>query len=75
VSETVVNIILVLTAWAVGGLVTYGFIKAKMLEFERRLEDLEENMTPRVEYESRHSDLLRQLDRIENKVDRLSRRP
>ena len=65
------NIILVMSAWAVSGLVTYGVIKTKLLEFERRLDDLEDTRMPRIEYESRHVDIVRQLDRIESKVDRM----
>lgn len=71
-SETLVSMVLVVTAWVVSGLITYGVIKTKLLEFERRLDDLEDTRMPRVEYESRHGDLLRQLDRIELKVDRLT---
>jgi len=71
-SEAIAVILMGAGAWIVSGLITYGFMKAKMLEFERRLDDLTMTtklMLPRLEYDSRHGDLLRQLDRIEAKVD------
>ena len=71
-NPTLLNMLMVAVAWAASGLITYGFMKAKMFDFDRRLVDLERDSVTRTEYESRHGDLLRQLDRIENKLDRIS---
>ena len=66
--NTGIEIVLVILSWIVSGSITYGFMKAKVLEFERRLMQAEKSLeksVSRVEYENRHSDLLHQLDRIE----------
>lgn len=59
-------------AWVGSGFVTYGFMKQKTLDFERRLEKQESDskqFVTRTEYDNRHADLVHQLDRIEKKLD------
>ena len=69
----IISIVLVVLAWAGSGLITWGVMKGKMEEFERRLDEIEEDskgLLPRIEYDNRHADLVRLLTRIEDKLDR-----
>ena len=70
---TVLNAAMVVLAWVASGLIAYGFLKAKTIDFERRitqLEDRHNDFVTRVEYDNRHQDLIRQLTRIESTIDR-----
>jgi hypothetical protein len=69
-------VILAIASWLGSGLITIGYMRAKMAEFSKRQDMQEEDLRalkqtaiPRAEFESRHADLLRQLDRIERKLD------
>jgi hypothetical protein len=61
-------------AWVGSGLITYGFMKAKISDFERRLDKQEadaKQYVTRSEYDNRHSDMISRLDRIEKKIDNM----
>lgn len=73
--------IVVVAAWIGGGLITYGVMKAKLIGFERELREVKETLKEidhttvrREEYNHRHADLLRNLDRIEDKIDKIESR-
>ena len=71
---TYIHIIFIVMSWAGSGAITYGFLKAKILDFERRvthLEDRHNDFVTRIEYDNRHEDMIRQLERIEGKIDQL----
>ena len=73
-NTSLLNAALIAVAWVGSGLIAYGFLKAKIVDFERRLnsvEDRHNEFVTRVEYDNRHSDMIRQLERIEGKLDRL----
>jgi hypothetical protein len=76
-SPLLLNAILVVMSWVVAGLISWGYLKAKVAEYDTRMKDAEVEIKlrlPRDEYERRNADLIRQLDRIELKLDRIGKR-
>lgn len=76
--STIFDAIIVVAAWIGGGLITYGIMKAKIMGLESAMNDVKKEIEsckasflPRIEYDNRHADLLRGMDRIEKKVDRI----
>lgn len=70
--------VVVISAWIGGGLITYGTMRTTLVNLQRELKEvkqsvkeLEDKSVRRDEYNHRHADILRNLDRIENKIDRM----
>ena len=70
-SEAWANILVLIAIAAASGLVAYGVTKAHTVDHGRQIAELKRDMLPRIEYESRHADILRNLSRIEEKLDKL----
>lgn len=72
------SVAVVIATWLVTGGAVYGFIKAKIEAQGDRLESMERRIeghtsfyVTRTEFESRHQDILRSLDRLERIGEKL----
>lgn len=76
--NTWISILAVIATWLVTGGAVYGFIKTKLEvhadrldKMERKLEGYTSFYVTRTEYESRHQDIIRALDRLERMSETL----
>ena len=71
-----INVAAVVATWFVTGGFVYGFIRGRLDAHGERLTKVEvamdgavERFVLRTEYESRHQDILKRLDRLDSKLD------